>query len=1109
PAWFQPAEATVTLALLEPYLDGTIDMGSFRLVNMFNMSPKAVEYGIILPLLAFVITAIYSAKRVHWDMVRAGIRPVVLSISRIGIALTETLSGILFGGIVGNVFDRWFSGGMVRDMLAYMVTQPRDNSLTLSAFNFADIADYGFYRAAIYIAMATTGIYVILIPLFLAVRKKYYGEAARPVDNNDRSRSVNIGSAEHIIISATTAGEPEESIGSLFSKVDRVLVSYGEKYPIVIKQTIFLKDAGDRAACEEYLKNRYGRDPPVTTYLYQPSADGARFAVEVMAMSGVNLEKLTGNIAVLEHDNLKWIYLGGIEPDESASNTYERGLGVLWQVKSLLKDGGLYLKDVVRFWNYVSHITDKDASGRQEYQKFNDARGHVFKPEGLKPVRFGEGSADPAAGNKIFYPSATGIGMNAGSLAMECIAVAGKPGHLRIRPLENPKQVDAHRYADKNSAVLEKGVSDTKKTSPMFSRGMAVILRKIGSKIIYVSGTASIERALSRHEGNVRAQTRLSIKNISRVLHQGKAGLEDVVSLRVYIKNSDDYEAVKDIVERHFTHLPVVTYVEADVCRENLLVEIEAMAHCRYGVIERIIDDLKGAFLRAINYARETRGLARSNRGGRWPWLQKRLYDRTELFLKRYLPEVPARFASQALLPAMLESGLFVCGGAALLNSLVGGLFVSYAPPPLIWFMVLSFLWYRFHGHTYNLKSAIPRIYIYLSGLIVYSVLSIFMVSGEPAFQVTLALALILVHADVDRHHYPVKVPIKKGEVPVFSGFEYYFQAAGYKPGKIAISGVENRERFVADFERFLEYIDPEFYSRFRKSLVRDFLSAGEGGLFRTRKQDDWHEVAANVHYQLSLMASGLHRPRMELNVPGADTVDAQILWKYAELFFKAVKSGKPVVNVTALEATDRATPATQQPAKIFTKLLTSISKRFIEWWKSLVPPPGIITPGSDMFELAAMSINRFFSAIWLVLPSIRRSFSQLESQKNIKDELSVALSLGLDERPTRNGLLNARYVGHDMAVRKIVNPRHDHKVAIYGCAGADWSNFTLSTDSDEAYFVDRNIIRAEKLQMLMNRYWYDLGEEGRGFLPYEDKERLSEYLRYKYRCGYYYSKGA
>ena len=119
PAWFQPAEATVTLALLEPYLDGTIEMGSFRLVNMFNMSPKAVEYGIILPLLAFVITAIYSAKRVHRDMVLAGIRPLVLSISRICIALTEAISGILFGGILGNVFDRWFSGGMVRDMLAY------------------------------------------------------------------------------------------------------------------------------------------------------------------------------------------------------------------------------------------------------------------------------------------------------------------------------------------------------------------------------------------------------------------------------------------------------------------------------------------------------------------------------------------------------------------------------------------------------------------------------------------------------------------------------------------------------------------------------------------------------------------------------------------------------------------------------------------------------------------------------------------------------------------------------------------------------------------------------------------------------------------------------
>ena len=48
--------------------------------------------------------------------------------------------------------------------------------------------------------------------------------------------------------------------------------------------------------------------------------------------------------------------------------------------------------------------------------------------------------------------------------------------------------------------------------------------------------------------------------------------------LRVYVKHSKDIEAVKEYMERHY---PTVTkhYLIADVCRPELLVEIEGIAH--------------------------------------------------------------------------------------------------------------------------------------------------------------------------------------------------------------------------------------------------------------------------------------------------------------------------------------------------------------------------------------------------------------------------------------------------------------------------------------------------------------------------------------------------
>lgn len=72
------------------------------------------------------------------------------------------------------------------------------------------------------------------------------------------------------------------------------------------------------------------------------------------------------------------------------------------------------------------------------------------------------------------------------------------------------------------------------------------------------------------------------------------------------------------------------------------------------------------------------------------------------------------------------------------------------------------------------------------------------------------------------------------------------------------------------------------------------------------------------------------------------------------------------------------------------------------------------------------------------------------------------------DTRPMDYGMLHEDYVRHDMEVKAIVNPNNESKRAVYVGAGADVSNFLLSTNADEAYFVaDYRFVTVEKLNNL------------------------------------------
>ncbi len=117
-----------------------------------------------------------------------------------------------------------------------------------------------------------------------------------------------------------------------------------------------------------------------------------------------------------------------------------------------------------------------------------------------------------------------------------------------------------------------------------FIRGMEIAV-PAGSRLVFVSGTASVgPKGETLHRGDFRAQARRAFENAGRVLAAAGAGWKDVVKTTVFLKDiRRHYRAFNEERLAFFQRegiqpYPASTCIEARLCREDLLVEMEAIA---------------------------------------------------------------------------------------------------------------------------------------------------------------------------------------------------------------------------------------------------------------------------------------------------------------------------------------------------------------------------------------------------------------------------------------------------------------------------------------------------------------------------------------------------
>ena len=103
----------------------------------------------------------------------------------------------------------------------------------------------------------------------------------------------------------------------------------------------------------------------------------------------------------------------------------------------------------------------------------------------------------------------------------------------------------------------------------------------VAGDLVFVSGQLGIDPAQGHVvEGGIVEQTEQVMKNLSAILGEAGASLDDVVMTSIYLIDLQDFQAMNEVYARHVGERPPArSTFEVAKLPSGALVEIEAVAH--------------------------------------------------------------------------------------------------------------------------------------------------------------------------------------------------------------------------------------------------------------------------------------------------------------------------------------------------------------------------------------------------------------------------------------------------------------------------------------------------------------------------------------------------
>lgn len=309
----------------------------------------------------------------------------------------------------------------------------------------------------------------------------------------------------------------------------------------VVFKRFFVSDYSNQSEIQDRIAaSRYAC---AVSIVQQTPLNGSKVVLWVILVDAVNTKKTSeGNNLHFSHNDYTHIFSTQFHIKNPQLSSFEQTTHIFQDYLETLEKQKLRLdENCIRTWLYIRDVDNN-------YAGMVKARNRVFDQKKLTiDTHF---IASTGIEGRFSDPSV--------SVLMDAYAIGGV----------KQKQIKYLKALTHLNPTHEYGVA--------FERGTSVDYGD--RRQIFISGTASIDNhGQIVHVGDIFGQIGRTFENVSALLADADARLDDLTHMIVYLRDFADYPVVEKYISRNYPEIPCVI-VQAPVCRQGWLIEIEGIA---------------------------------------------------------------------------------------------------------------------------------------------------------------------------------------------------------------------------------------------------------------------------------------------------------------------------------------------------------------------------------------------------------------------------------------------------------------------------------------------------------------------------------------------------